>query len=123
LSAWDETADGRAMELRWRDAGSYDEQSGYARLGVRGGRAYLVRIEIPGDFPPESTAPWLRAFFDEPLGPSPARAQPAPIAKPDEGKAKADEGQAKVDEGKAKPKTAHTKKKTKGRKKKKQKPT
>jgi hypothetical protein len=109
--AWDERADRRSLELRWHDAGGYEEQSGYARFEASGDRAYLVRIDVPGDLPPESTTPWLRAFFDEPLGPSPARAQPAQVAQAAPA--------AKADEGKAKPKTAHTKKKTKGRKKKK----
>lgn len=75
--AW-RTSEGRAFELHWIEHGC-DVVDNYERISEKGGAVYRVRLRIPGELSARRVIPWLIAFFDTPLGPSPARSKGSPL--------------------------------------------
>jgi hypothetical protein len=72
--AWGGEGEGRSFELRWTSSGCEDMDH-YERVTERGGAVYHVHLEIMGTLSDKRVRPWLGAFFDAPLGQSPARAK------------------------------------------------
>jgi len=72
---WGDAQEGRSVEVHWVAEGC-DDVDNYQRLTERDGGIYVVELEVLGLLGPRRIKPWLHAFFDEPLGPSPARATP-----------------------------------------------
>ncbi|APR83008.1 Hypothetical protein A7982_08357 [Minicystis rosea] len=70
--AWGEPGH-RSLELHWMSHGCEDVDS-YERVSEKGGAVVRVHIQVYGEMTAKKIAPWLDAFFDDPLGKSPARA-------------------------------------------------
>jgi hypothetical protein len=73
FAVWGGPGEGRSMELHWTASGCEDMDN-YDRVSERDGALYHVHLHVYGILPKKRVVPWLTAFIDEPLGPSPARA-------------------------------------------------
>jgi hypothetical protein len=109
FTAWGERGE-RSFELHWVASGCEDVDN-YERVSEKDGAIVRVHMQVYGVMTPKRAAPWLAAFFDDPLGKSPARVA---VRERSEAKAKSAAKQRKAAHQKAKTARAKRRGKKKG---------